>query len=54
MVIQVFAYMITYIVVNMIMELIGIMGSSPKIIRWIRRGTISYFNNNCHLDLSQP
>ena len=52
MIIQVFSYMIAYIIVNMIMESIGIMVSFPEIIRGIRHGFIRYFNNIYHLDLS--
>ena len=52
MIIQAFSYMIAYIIVNMIMESIGIMVSFPEIIRGIRHGSISYFNNIYHLDLS--
>ena len=53
MIIQIFSYMIAYIIVNMIMESMGIMVSFPEIIRGIRHGSISYFNNTCHLDLSR-
>ena len=53
MIIQVFSYMIAYIIVNMIMESIGIMVSFPEIIRGIRHGFIRYFNNIYHLDLSR-
>ena len=53
MIIQVFSYMIAYIVVNMIMESIGILLSFPEIIRGIRHDSISYFNNICHLDPSK-
>ncbi len=45
--------MIAYIVVNMIMELIGIMVSFPEIIRGIRHGYISYFNNIYNINLSK-
>ena len=51
MIIQVFSYMIAYIIVNMIMESIGIIVSFPEIIRGIRHGFIRYFNNIYHLDL---
>ena len=51
MIIQAFSYMIAYIIVNMIMESIGIMVSFPELIRGIRHGSISYFNNIYHLDL---
>ena len=53
MIIQVFSYMIAYIIVNMIMESAGIMVSFPEIIRGIRHGFIRYFNNIYHLDLSR-
>ena len=53
MIIQVFSYMITYIIVNMIMESIGIMLSFPEIIRGIRHGFISSFNNIYNIDLSK-
>ena len=53
MIIQIFSYMIAYIIVNMIMESIGIMVSFPEIIRGIRHGFIRYFNNIYHLDLSK-
>ncbi|KJE48517.1 MULTISPECIES: hypothetical protein [unclassified Acidiplasma] len=36
MIIQIFSYMIAYIIVNMIIEAIGIMISFPEIIRDIR------------------
>ena len=52
-IIQAFSYMIAYIIVNMIMESIGILLSFPEIIRGIRHGSISYFNNTCHLDQSK-
>ena len=47
MIIQAFSYMIAYIIVNMIMESMGIMVSFPEIISGIRHGSISYFNQ-CH------
>ena len=53
MIIQVFSYMIAYIIMNMIMESIGIMVSFPELIRGIRHGSISYFNNIYNLDLSR-
>ena len=53
MIIQVFSYMIAYIIVNMIMESIGILLSFPEIIRGIRHGSISYFNNIYNLNLSR-
>jgi hypothetical protein len=53
MIIQVFSYMIAYIIVNMIIESIGIMVSFPELIRGIRHGTISYFDNIYNLDLSR-
>lgn len=53
MIIQAFSYMIAYIIVNMIMESIGILLSFPEIIRGIRQGSISYFNNIYYLDLSR-
>ena len=53
MVIQIFSYMIEYIIVNMIMESIGIMISFPEIIRGIRHGYIKYFNNIYNIDLSK-
>ncbi len=53
MIIQIFSYMIAYIIVNMIMESIDIMFSFPEIIRGIRHGSIRYFNNIYHLDLSK-
>ena len=53
MIIQVFSYMTAYIVVNMIMESMGIMVSFPEIIRGIRHGNIKYFNNIYNLDLSK-
>ena len=53
MIIQVFSYMIAYIIMNMIMESIGIMVSFPELIRGIRHGTISYFNNIYNLDVSK-
>ena len=53
MIIQAFSYMIAYIIVNMIMESIGILLSFPEIIRGIRHGSISYFNNIYNLNLSR-
>jgi len=53
MIIQIFSYIMAYIVMNMIMESIGIMISFPEIIRGIRHGYISYFNNIYNLDLSE-
>ena len=53
MIIQVFSYMIAYIIVNMIMESIGIIVSFPEIIRGIRHGNIRYFNNIYSIDLSK-
>ena len=53
MITQIFSYMIAYIIVNMIMESIGIMVSFPEIIRGIRHWFIRYFNNIYHLDLSR-
>ena len=53
MIIQVFSYMIAYIIVNMIMKSIGIMISFPGIIMGIRHGFIRYFNNIYHFDLSR-
>ncbi len=52
-IIQIFSYMIAYIIVNKIMESIGIMISFPEIIRGIRHGFIRYFNNIYHLNLSR-
>ncbi len=49
MIIQVFSY----IIVNMIMESIGILLSFPEIIRGIRHGNIRYFNNIYSIDLSK-
>ncbi len=51
MIIQVFSYMTAYIIMNMIMESIGIMVSLPELIRGIRHGNIRYFNNIYNLDL---
>ena len=53
MIIQVFSYMIAYIIVNMIMESLEIMVSFPELIRGIRHGTISYSNNIYNLELSR-
>jgi hypothetical protein len=53
MIIQVFSYMTAYIVVNMIMESMGIMVSFPEIIRGIRHGNIRYFNNIYNINLSK-
>ena len=53
MIIQVFSYMIAYIIVNMIMESMGIMVSFPELIGGIRHGSIRYFNNIYNLDLSK-
>ena len=53
MIIQVVSYMILYIMVNMIMESIGIMASFPEIARGIGHGFIRYFNNIYNLDLSK-
>ena len=53
MIIQIFSYMIAYIIVNMIMESIDIMFSFPEIIRGIRHGSIRYFNNIYNIDLSK-
>ena len=53
MIIQIFSYITEYIIVNMIMESIGIMVSFPELIRGIRHGNISYFNNIYNLDLSK-
>ena len=53
MIIQVFSYMIAYIIMNMIMESMRIMVSFPELIRGIRHGTISYFNNIYNLDVSK-
>ncbi len=53
MIIQAFSYMIAYIIVNMIMESIGIMISFPELIRGIRHGTIRYFNNIYNINLSK-
>ena len=53
MIIPVFSYMIAYIIVNMIMESMRIMVSFPELIRGIRHGSISYFNNIYNLDLSR-
>ena len=51
MIIQVFSYMIAYIIVNMIMESIGIMVSFPEIIRGIGHIPIIYFNNICNFNI---
>ena len=40
MIIQIFSYMIAYIIVNMIIESMGIMVSFPEIVRGIRHGFI--------------
>ena len=53
MIIQIFSYMIAYIIVNMIIESMGIMVSFPEIVRGIRHGSIRYFNNIYNLDLSK-
>ncbi len=53
MIIQVFSYMTAYIIMNMIMESIGILLSFPEIIRGIRHGNIKYFNNIYNIDLSK-
>ena len=53
MIIQVFSYMIAYIIVNMIIESMGIIVSFSEIVRGIRHGSIRYFNNICHLNLSK-
>ena len=53
MIIQIFSYMIAYIIVNMIIESMGIMVSFPEIVRGIMHGFIRYFNNICNLDLSK-
>ena len=53
MIIQIFSYMIIYIIVNMIMESMGIIASFSEIIRGIRYGFIKYFNNICNIDLSK-
>ena len=53
MIIQIFSYMIAYIIVNMIIEAIGIMISFPEIIRDIRHGSIKYFNNIYNIYLSK-
>ena len=49
--IRVFSYMIAYIIVNMIMESMGIMISFPEIIRGIRHEFIRYFNNIYNSDM---
>jgi hypothetical protein len=51
MIIPVFSYMMAYIIVDMMMESICISLSFLEIIKGIRHGTISYFNNIYHLDL---
>ncbi len=43
MIIQIFSYMIIYIIVNMIMESMGIIASFSEIIRGIRYGFIKIF-----------
>ena len=53
MIILVFSYIVAYIVVNMIMESIGIMVSFNEIIRGIRHGSISYLNNIYDLNMSK-
>ena len=53
MIIQIFSYMTAYIIMNMIMESIGIIVSFPEIIRGIRHGNIRYFNNIYSIDLSK-
>ncbi len=50
-IIQVFSYMIAYIIVNMIMESTNIMVSFPEIVRGIRHGNIRYFNNIYNINL---
>ena len=51
--IQAFSYMMASIIVDLIMESMGILFSFPEIIRGIRHGSINYFNDIYHLDLSR-
>ena len=46
MIIQAFSYMMAYIIVNMIMESMGIMVSFPEIISGISKSWLSKLNNN--------
>jgi hypothetical protein len=53
MIMQVFSYITAYIIVNMIIESIGILLSFTELTRGIRHGSISYFNNIYNLDVSR-